>query len=81
MQSEPVAHNPHPDDVVVQRQRAADGHYTVGTKKHGAQLICSTREDALDVATSYARAAAVRVWQIDNQDRWSLLFERDAAVI
>ena len=81
MQDELVAHHPHPDDVVVQQQRAGDAHYTVGISKSGAQLICSTREHALAVATSYARAAAVRVWQIDNQDRWSLIFERDAAVI
>jgi hypothetical protein len=78
MPHESVAHNPHPNDIVVQRQRVAHGHYIVGTSNGRAQLICSTRAEALAVATSFARAASVRVWQIDNQERWSLLFESDA---
>ena len=70
----PVNPRPQAGDVIIRRESDQTRRYTVGSLEHRTQLICPSRKLAIAQGTSYAVARGVRIWQVEDGERFTLIF-------
>ena len=58
---------PLPGDVIVCRERSShNGQYSLREHPAQPQILCGSRESALEIARSFARGRGVTVWDDDG---------------
>jgi hypothetical protein len=61
-----TARTPQDEDVVVTRESASAGRYTVRQVPGAAQFATSTREEAITLARSFGLSRRLDVWYCEN---------------
>lgn len=73
MHSMQPGETPQPGDVIIHRIGDQKFQYAVGTTEHRDQLVFPTRRGALAHSVGYAAARDVRIWHVDDRDRFKLV--------
>ena len=63
-------------DVIIRRDSDHAHRYIVGSLEHRGELIYASRTDAVAESTKYALAQGVSIWQVDNNEHFTLLSSR-----
>lgn len=74
MDYELFGHEPQSADVIIRRDSDQAHRYVLGSLEHRSQVICASRDAAIAHGTRYALAQGVCVWQLDDRERFRLIF-------
>jgi hypothetical protein len=71
-----VSDRPQLGDVIIRRDPNHAHRYIVGSLEHRGELTYASRTDAVAESTKYALAHGVSIWQVDNNEQFTLLSSR-----